>query len=617
MTQLLVRRPVTCALVAAATAAGVLAAPVSVGAGAAVADVPTSYTITEIGVPGAPYGIGYGINEDGVAVVHVQEAPGAAYAAFRTSPTGLVRLANSNRPWAVNAGGVVVGEGDDGHARRWTPGQATPEDFGPGDLRDVADDGTAVGVLYNRPTNAVTVSPGGTVSDLALPEGAERAAPFAVNESGTVVGNVEDFGEYDEQTGETVGAYGDAIMWRDGVPEVISNVGSDSSAYARDVDEAGNVLVGVNSSSAYVRAPSGATTPIPSLGGFVEAIRMNDHGQVVGRAERSDGHQTAFLYDAATDSTVDLQSLVPTDSGWRLQAANDINNRGEIVGYGVKGGQLAAFKLTPPSPPAPGSVSAPVAGGGTVTTDPTGAGATSDVPVQTTIVAPSQVTGTVSATLQSTTTASPTGFSLFGKEVVLDGPVASAASPYEVSFVVDVDSLQGVAPADVAVFRNGVALTGCTSPTAAVPDPCVVSRGFAPGGAGDAVVTVRTSHFSTWSLGRLAYRLSALRQPVDAFPTLNATKAGSTIPVKFGLGGDRGLDVFRAGSPSSAVVACAAGPSDEIEQTSPSGGGSLSYDAASQQYTYLWRTDKSWRGCRDLVLRFRDGSSVTARFTLR
>ena len=75
--------------------------------------------------------------------------------------------------------------------------------------------------------------------------------------------------------------------------------------------------------------------------------------------------------------------------------------------------------------------------------------------------------------------------------------------------------------------------------------------------------------------------------------------------------------MFRAGSPSSAVVACAAGPSDEIEQTSPSGGGSLSYDAASQQYTYLWRTDKSWRGCRDLVLRFRDGSSVTARFTLR
>ena len=62
MTQLLVRRPVTCALVAAATAAGVLAAPVSVGAGAAVADVPTSYTVTEIGVPGAPYGIGYGIN---------------------------------------------------------------------------------------------------------------------------------------------------------------------------------------------------------------------------------------------------------------------------------------------------------------------------------------------------------------------------------------------------------------------------------------------------------------------------------------------------------------------------------------------------------------------------
>jgi hypothetical protein len=618
MAQLLVRRPFTCALVAAATAAGVLAAPVSVGDGAAAADVPTGYTITDIGVPGAPYGIGYGINEDGVAVVHVQDAPGAPYAAFRTSPTGLVRLANSNRPWAVNAGGVVVGEGDDGHARRWTPGQATPEDFGPGDLRDVADDGTAVGLLYDRPTNAVTVSPGGTVSDLALPDGADRAAPFAVNESGTVVGNVEDFGEYDEQTGESVGAYADAIMWQDGVPEVIAHVASDSSAYAFDIDEAGNVLIGVNSRHAYIRAPSGETKPVRDLGGtFIEVSRMNDHGQVVGRTDLPNGTQTAFLYDATTDSTVDLQSLLPAGSGWRLHSAKDINNHGEIVGYGFEGNQLSAFKMTPPSPPAPGSVSATVTGGGTVTTDPTGAGATSEVPVQTSIVAPSQVTGTVSATLQSTTTASPTGFSLFGKEVVLDGPVASAASPYEVSFVVDVGSLHGVAPADVAVFRNGVALTGCTSPTAAVPDPCIVSRGFAPGGGGDAVVTVRTSHFSTWSLGRLDYRLSALRQPVDSFPTLNATKAGSTIPVKFGLGGDRGLDVFRAGSQSSAVVACAAGPSDEIEQTSPSGGGSLSYDAASQTYTYLWRTDKGWRGCRDLVLRFRDGSSVAARFTLR
>jgi len=47
-----------------------------------------------------------------------------------------------------------------------------------------------------------------------------------------------------------------------------------------------------------------------------------------------------------------------------------------------------------------------------------------------------------------------------------------------------------------------VLVTGCTSGTQAIPDPCIVSRGFAPGGGGDAIVIVRTSQFSRWSLGR-------------------------------------------------------------------------------------------------------------------
>ncbi len=43
----------------------------------------------------------------------------------------------------------------------------------------------------------------------------------------------------------------------------------------------------------------------------------------------------------------DLNTLIPRDSGWVLLSANDINNRGQIVGYGRRNGQKRAFLLTP------------------------------------------------------------------------------------------------------------------------------------------------------------------------------------------------------------------------------------------------------------------------------
>jgi hypothetical protein len=49
----------------------------------------------------------------------------------------------------------------------------------------------------------------------------------------------------------------------------------------------------------------------------------------------------------------------------------------------------------------------------------------------------------------------------------------------------------------------------------------------------------------------------------------------------------------------------------ETTTNSPSG---LSYDPISGQYTYVWKTDKSWIGCRQLIVRFNDGSEQRANF---
>jgi hypothetical protein len=93
-------------------------------------------------------------------------------------------------------------------------------------------------------------------------------------------------------------------------------------------------------------------------------------------------------------------------------------------------------------------------------------------------------------------------------------------------------------------------------------------------------------------------------------------KAGSSIPVKFTLDGDYGLNIFAAGSPSSRPVDCTtSAPLDAIEETVTAGGSSLSYDATSQRYHYVWKTDTAWAGtCRRLTVTLAGGSTREALF---
>jgi hypothetical protein len=54
--------------------------------------------------------------------------------------------------------------------------------------------------------------------------------------------------------------------------------------------------------------------------------------------------------------------------------------------------------------------------------------------------------------------------------------------------------------------------------------------------------------------------------------------SGSSIPVKFSLGGNQGLAIFAAGYPVSSPVPCdASEPGAVIEETVNAGGSSLSY----------------------------------------
>jgi hypothetical protein len=116
-----------------------------------------------------------------------------------------------------------------------------------------------------------------------------------------------------------------------------------------------------------------------------------------------------------------------------------------------------------------------------------------------------------------------------------------------------------------------------------------------------------------------AYDFVGFFAPVDNLPTVNFATAGRAVPVKFSLGGDRGLLVFAAGFPSSRQIACDVGATiSEVEETASAGGSSLSYDAATDTYTYVWKTSKTWRGtCRQLTIELADGTTHSADFRFR
>jgi hypothetical protein len=115
------------------------------------------------------------------------------------------------------------------------------------------------------------------------------------------------------------------------------------------------------------------------------------------------------------------------------------------------------------------------------------------------------------------------------------------------------------------------------------------------------------------------FNFAGFYAPVDNLPTLNVATAGSAIAVKFGLGGYQGLSIFKPGYPASSPIPCDANtPSDEIEETINAGGSSLSYDAATGRYSYVWKTDKAWKGtCRLLIVRLSDGTDHFAKFRFK
>ena len=121
------------------------------------------------------------------------------------------------------------------------------------------------------------------------------------------------------------------------------------------------------------------------------------------------------------------------------------------------------------------------------------------------------------------------------------------------------------------------------------------------------------------NVATFAINFSGFFMPIADPPVVNLVTAGSAIPVQFSLGGDKGLKIFVPGYPQSSKIACVDGEvQDDTKVTMTPGKSSLTYDPLTDQYTYAWKTEKSWAGtCRQLTVKLFDGTVQTANFTFK
>jgi hypothetical protein len=195
------------------------------------------------------------------------------------------------------------------------------------------------------------------------------------------------------------------------------------------------------------------------------------------------------------------------------------------------------------------------------------------------------------------------------------------SSGYHIDKTNPVVSVTGVS--DGATYTLGsVPSAGCSTSDAlsGVHTQATLTSAGGPVGSVTATCTGATDNAGNTNSASVtyavAYNFTGFFQPVDNPPTCNTVKAGQAIPVKFSLHGYQGLNILASGSPSVAIGSCTGVPVDAIETTVTAGNSSLSYDPISDQYVYVWKTDKAWAGTAlRLSVELADGTTHYARFS--
>ena len=184
------------------------------------------------------------------------------------------------------------------------------------------------------------------IKNLGALRGAIFTAGMAINDSGQIVG-------------ESVFSYGPpftshAFLWDGSTMKDLGTLSGGVTSMANAINTSG-VAVGQSDGSstgghwhAVKWDSAGKIKDLGVLKGgtYSIAFGVNDSHAVVGYGNISNNAAHAMIW-TSSGGMQDLNSLIPSGSGWTLINANAINNAGQITGYGSKNAHNHAFVLTP------------------------------------------------------------------------------------------------------------------------------------------------------------------------------------------------------------------------------------------------------------------------------
>ena len=337
----------------------------SLGGLVPVASGEVKYTITSLGtLEGGIYSRAYDINDSGGIVGEGDFASSSAtglrgyFWKKETGMTNLGALGRNSSARGINNAGKVVGYSNSSSGPRviftWTETDPIMKEFtaagqfsegwGINDSENVAgiglnNDGNERGFRWAAALKEDLGTLGGNISQAYSINNAGNVVGFSMNLSGNARAFLWDGSIHELQT---LSGYQDSYANRINIHnQVVGRI------IQYTTDSKGDYLF---SNAQPFFWENGSMRGLGTLeGNDGEASGINDAGVVVGWSMGAEGSR-AFIWDKnSTAGMVNLNELIPEDSGWILVAATAINNQGQIVGYGFQNGgsNEQAFLLTP------------------------------------------------------------------------------------------------------------------------------------------------------------------------------------------------------------------------------------------------------------------------------
>ena len=197
---------------------------------------------------------------------------------------------------------------------------------------------------FSNPIHAVYWSPGSTSPEDLGTLGGSTSEATGINASGQIVGYSE----------TATGSLTHAFLLNPGSPmEDLGTLGG-SMSEATGINASGQV-VGYSATSTSPRSPVDAFLWSPGTGmqdlgtlyGYVDcyATAINKSGVVAGYVTDEGLPGYAFIYE--NGQMKDLNSLLPSNSGWVLETATAINDQGVVVGMGAFTAPSTAMSFSP------------------------------------------------------------------------------------------------------------------------------------------------------------------------------------------------------------------------------------------------------------------------------